>query len=155
MFSEIESIGVGCPGMIKSPEGIIKLSPNLSFLENYPLKEKLEAQFKKPVTLENDVNAGIYGEQQFGAAKDFQNVVGVFMGTGIGGGLIINGQLFRGSNGAAGEIGHMFMNLPSFLDTGEKFGTLEDLAGRLRISSEAVLIAMKQKAPALYNAVWC
>lgn len=152
-ISEISSIGLGCPGMIDFSRGVIKLSPNLSFLENYSLKEKVEDYFKKPVTLENDVNAGIYGEQQFGAAKNFQNVVGVFMGTGVGGGLIFNGELYRGSGGAAGEIGHMFMNLPSFLDTGEKFGTLEDLTGRLKISSEAVFIAMKQQAPHLYQEI--
>lgn len=151
--SEISSIGIGCPGMIDFSHGVIKLSPNLSFLENYPLKEKIEEYFKKPVTLENDVNAGIYGEQQFGAAKGFKNVVGVFMGTGVGGGLIFNGELYRGSSGGAGEIGHIFMNLPGFLDTGEKFGTLEDLTGRLRVSSEAVLIAMKQQAPHLYSEV--
>lgn len=146
---QLSAIGVGCPGMIKNPQGIIKLSPNIAFLENYPLREKLSRLFRVPVFIENDVNAGLYGEQQFGAARGFRHVAGIFMGTGVGGALILNGKLYRGATGAAGEIGHTFLCLPSSLRNLDKSGTVENLTGRLAISTEAALLMMKQKAPAL------
>ncbi len=146
---DIRAIGVGCPGIIELPEGVVRISPNISFLKNYPLREKLARHFKVPVTVENDVNAGLYGEQQFGAARGFKHVAGIFLGTGVGGALILDGKLYRGATGAAGEIGHTFLTLPTFLPGGQKAGTVEDFMGRLRIASEAMLLVMKQKAPKL------
>src|SRR5690349_5449220 len=92
-LKQVAAIGMGCPGIIK--DGAVKLSPNISFLKNYPLRERLRRQFKVPAVVENDANAGLYGEQQFGAAKGYSHVCGIFMGTGVGGAFILDGKLYR------------------------------------------------------------
>ena len=95
-ISEVAYIGIGCPGMIDFKSGTGYLSPNIAFLKNFPLADKLRKSFHVPVLVENDVNAGLYGEHQFGAAKGYDHVVGIFLGTGIGGGIILDGNLYRG-----------------------------------------------------------
>ncbi len=147
----ITAVGAGCPGVIDPQTGIVQISPNLTFLKKCPLKSILQKAFHSPAFVENDVNAGIYGEQQFGAAKKAQHVLGIFLGTGVGGGLILNGKLYRGFTQAAGEIGHTFMNLP--FGSGLIRPTLENMTGRLALASEAGLLLMKQKAPHLYKDV--
>ncbi len=152
-LKEIQAIGIGCPGMIKNPDGIITLSPNISFMKNYPLAKKVKQRFKVPVVVENDVNAGLYGEHAFGAAKGVENVVGIFLGTGVGGAMILNGQIYRGTIGAAGEIGHTFLSLPSLVSSFDREGTLEAKVGRHAISSEAGALMLKQQAPVLFEQV--
>ena len=63
-----------------------------------------------PAVIGNDVQVGLYGEHQFGAARDYRHVLGIFMGTGIGGALILNGELYRGATGTAGEVGHLLLD---------------------------------------------
>lgn len=150
---QIQSIGIGCPGMIQNPQGVITLSPNISFMKNYPLREKVNRRFKVPVVVENDVNAGLYGEHAFGAARGVENVVGIFLGTGVGGALILDGKIYRGASGAAGEIGHTFLSIPSLLSSFDREGTLESKVGRHAISSEAGNLMLKQQAPKLYAQV--
>ena len=145
----ILAAGAGCPGIIDPDKGIVQVSPNLSFLKKCPLKSILQKSLKVPVTIENDVNAGLYGEQQFGAAKNAKHVVGIFLGTGVGGGLIFDGKLYRGLTLAAGEIGHTFMNLP--FGAGSIRPTLENMTGRLAIASEVGLLLLKQKSPHLFK----
>ena len=103
------------------------------------------------MVLENDANAGLYGEWKLGAAKGYRNVAGIFLGTGVGGAFILDGRLYRGATGAAGEIGHTFLGAPTLIDADEKISTVEGLLGRLRIASEAGLLILKQKAPKLYH----
>ena len=150
---QVRAIGMGCPGMLQNPAGAVKLCPNISFLKEYPLRMKLERRFKIPVRLENDVNAGLLGEQQFGAARGYDNVFGIFLGTGVGGAIVINGELYTGATGGAGEIGHTFLGVPSILEGRDSFPTVESMTGRLRIASEAGLLTLKQKAKALYRDV--
>lgn len=150
-WKHVAALGMGCPGMIELPQGIVRLSPNLSFLKNYPLRKKLMHRLKIPVTIENDVNAGLYGEFHFGAAKGCQNAVGIFWGTGVGGGLILDGKIYRGSTGAAGEIGHTFVNAPGLTDISSRSGTLESQIGRLALAADAGLLVLKQQAKVLYD----
>jgi len=150
-WKHVAALGMGCPGMIEQPQGIVRLSPNLSFLKNYPLRKKLMQRLKIPVTIENDVNAGLYGEFHFGAARGCQNAVGIFWGTGVGGGLILDGKIYRGSTGAAGEIGHTFVNAPALTDISDRSGTLESQIGRLALSADAGLLVLKQQAKVLYE----
>lgn len=150
---KISVIGIGCPGMIETKKGMVRLSPNISFMKNYPLKSKVENYFGIPVFVENDVNAGLYGESQFGAAKGYRCIAGIFLGTGVGGAFIFDGKLYRGVTGAAGEIGHTFINQPSFLPGEIKKGTVEALIGRHAISAEASLLILRQKASKLYKTV--
>lgn len=149
---DVAGLGAGCPGIIRNPEGRVDLSPNLPFLKNCLLRKELAARFGVPVAVENDVNAGLYGEQQFGAAKGARHVAGIFLGTGVGGAFIFNGELYRGLTGAAGEIGHTFLRTP-FESSGRPAvgATVEGMMGRLAISAEAGLLLMQQKAPALFE----
>jgi len=147
----IFSMGVGCPGIIEPKSGVIQISPNLAFLKKYHLKSALQKSLRVPVAVENDVNAGLYGEQQFGAAKNAKHVLGIFLGTGVGGALILNGELYRGFTQAAGEIGHTFMKLP--FGEEEIRPTLENMTGRLALASDAGLLLLKQKSPHLYKDV--
>jgi glucokinase len=146
---EVIGIGIGCPGFIDPDKGIIAGSPNISFLKNYPLAKRISKATGLPVTLGNDVQTGLYGEFQFGAARGYKNIIGIFMGTGIGGALILNGQPYRGTSGSAGEVGHIQLDpLGPACGCGQK-GCLEAFAGRLAIASEAAILAARRKAPHL------
>ncbi len=147
---QIRGAGAGCPGIIHNPEGVVRLSPNLPFLKNCKLRKILSALFDCPAVVENDVNAGLYGEQQFGAARGFKHVAGIFLGTGVGGAFIFDGKIYRGLTGAAGEIGHTYLFPPLGLSDPAK-ATVEGAFGRLAISAEAGLLLMQQKAPALFQ----
>lgn len=150
-LKSVGAIGVGCPGIISVETGKVVLSPNIPFLDNCPLKSKLEKLFKVPVAVENDVNAGLYGEYRLGAAQGYRHIVGIFLGTGVGGALILNGELYRGATGAAGEIGHTFLDCRAALGGALSQSTLENLTGRLSIAQEAAGLAIRQKAPALFK----
>ncbi|RKQ32497.1 ROK family transcriptional regulator [Oceanobacillus halophilus] len=101
----IIGIGVGVPGIISNDSKIL-LAPNLNW-RNIDLKEELESKFGVPVTIENEANAGAYGEKTFGIGKNHHNIIYVSVGIGIGVGLILNGRLYKGNNGFSGEFGHM------------------------------------------------
>lgn len=102
----IKGIGAGVPGIINMEKGEVVFSPNLPW-KNYNLKEEIEKKYEIKVTIGNDVNVGIVGEWKYGAGIGKKNIIGIFMGTGIGGGIVINDKLYEGSIGAAGEIGHI------------------------------------------------
>src|SRR6185503_5552915 len=94
------------PGAVDSDNSVVLQSPNLPSLVNYALKAELERRLGWPVFLENDANAAAVGEMWVGAARGCRDVVSVTLGTGVGGGVILDGKLWRGSHGSAGEIGH-------------------------------------------------
>ncbi|MFD2044800.1 ROK family protein [Ornithinibacillus salinisoli] len=98
-------IGIGVPGTV-SKSGEILLAPNLGW-KNVDLQTVLEEKYDLPVMIENEANAGAYGEKKFGVGKDFNHIVYVSVGIGIGVGLILNGHLYKGKNGFSGELGHM------------------------------------------------
>lgn len=103
--SEASSIGIGCPGICNSNLGIVEYTNNLGF-HNVPLKTDIEKEFDIPVYLDNDANAAAFGEFVAGAAKGARNAVVITLGTGVGSGIIIDEKIYRGTNFAAGEIGH-------------------------------------------------
>ncbi len=146
---EVIGVGLGCPGFINPETGVIAGSPNIPFLKNYPLAKRVSNLLGIPVTLGNDVQTGLYGEHQFGAAKGYENVVGIFMGTGIGGALILNGKPYRGTSGSAGEVGHVQMDPQGPACGCGHRGCLEAVAGRLAISAEAAIAVARQQAPHL------
>jgi glucokinase len=94
------------PGAVDCDKAIVVQAPNLPSLINFELKAELEKRLGWPVFLENDANAAAVGEMWLGAARGCRDVVSVTLGTGVGGGVILNGKLWRGSHGSAGEIGH-------------------------------------------------
>ncbi|WP_226642936.1 ROK family transcriptional regulator [Mesobacillus subterraneus] len=105
----IVGIGVGVPGIVNK-EGSVLLAPNLGWT-NIQLKEDLEKTFNVPIIIENEANAGAVGEQQFGAGLDYENILYVSAGIGIGVGIILNKELYQGKSGFSGEMGHMIIEL--------------------------------------------
>ena len=144
--TKIRGIGVGSPGPLDPVTGTIIDTPNLEW-KNFPLAKTLEKAFKVPVVVDNDVNVGTYGEWRFGEVSGCQNVVGVFPGTGIGGGIIIDGKLLHGFSGAAGEVCHMTIEVDvPFCGCGKR-GCLEALASRIAIASRVAAAAARGDAP--------
>ncbi len=150
--SQVAGVGIGCPGVIDEKRGAVVSSPNLAFMNKMPLAARIERACGMPVILGNDVNVGLYGEHQFGAAKDHDHVVGIFIGTGIGGAMILNGQLYAGATGGAGEIGHVHMDRDGARCGCGRQGCFEALCSRLSIATEAAGIAARQMAPELLEA---
>src|SRR5690606_37698855 len=105
--SEIESIGIAVPSVVDAEKGIVYNVVNIPSWERVELKTILEAEFGLPVAVENDANCFALGEHRHGKAKGLQNVVGVTLGTGVGSGLILDGKIYRGSNGGAGGVGYL------------------------------------------------
>lgn len=103
---EIISIGIGTPGTVDKKYGVIEYANNLGF-DNYPMKNMLSKYFDKPIYLENDANCAALGEAKAGAGEGVNNFVAVTLGTGVGSGIVLNGKILEGINGAAGEMGHM------------------------------------------------
>jgi glucokinase len=106
--NNIKAVCLGIPGSLNPFTGKIGLAPNLG-LKNFNIKKNLEKELDFPVLIENDANLGAIGIKNFGVGKDAKNMLAVFIGTGIGAGVIISGKLYRGSDFVAGEIGHMLV----------------------------------------------
>ena len=108
---KIQGIGIGCPGVVSTKKGIVENAPNLPGWKNIKLGSILKNKFGYKVHLENDANAAAIGELIFGAGKKFKSFVMVTLGTGVGGGIVFNKKIFRGEFGAAGEIGHISIDV--------------------------------------------
>lgn len=102
----VVAASVMVPATVDKAKAVVVQAPNLPCLDNFGLKQALEDKLGRPVVLENDANAAAVGEMWLGAARGFRNVICVTLGTGVGGGVILDGKLWRGSDGSAGEIGH-------------------------------------------------
>jgi len=102
----VAGIGIGVPGIIDMQSGLLRESPNLPGWADYPVQAEIERRLKTRVILENDANAAAFGEKWLGAAKDFEDMAMLTLGTGVGGGLVQAGAIWRGMNGMAGEFGH-------------------------------------------------
>jgi glucokinase len=103
----LKGIGAGVPGFIRMKDGFITSSNNLPYFENYPLRQEIEKKLGTHVILENDANAAALGEKWIGAGRDYDDLVLLTLGTGVGGGIISAGKIVRGFVGMAGEMGHM------------------------------------------------
>lgn len=141
---KLMGIGMAVPGLIDAKTGTILSLTNLG-IQNFAMGAHLGKRYDCPVFLENDVNAGVWGEYRLGAAKGYNHVVGAFVGTGIGGGLILDGRLYRGANGVAGEIGHMIVRAGGALCGCGQHGCLEALSSRLSLSKDAAAMAASGK----------
>ena len=145
---DLGGIGIGAPGPLDLNDGVIISAPNLGW-ENVQIKEELESHFNCPVVLMNDVDAGVYGEYRFGAGRGARCVLGVFPGTGIGGGCVYDGQIIRGETGSCMEVGHMQIAPDGPLCGCGRRGCLEAVASRLAISAAAAQAAYRGDAPNL------
>lgn len=103
----ISAVSVVVPGTVNVAEGVVVKAPNLPCLDGFRLAAALESELDEPVILENDANAAAIGEMWRGAAQGYRTIICVTLGTGVGGGIILDGKLWRGADGSAGEIGHI------------------------------------------------
>lgn len=109
--SQLAAIGVCCPGPLDHASGIVLDPPNMTGWVNVPLQKMLEARLNLPAPIEHDAKAAALGEFHFGAGKDVNDMIFVVVGTGVGAAIIINGELYRGANNSAGEIGHITVDM--------------------------------------------
>ena len=129
-------IGVGAPGPLDREKGIVIVAPNLGW-RDFPLRDRITSRLKMPATLDNDANCATVGEWWLGAARGGRNVVGITIGTGIGGGLIFDGELYHGSSDVAGEIGHTTIDVNGRLCKCGNYGCLEAYASGPAIATRA------------------
>ncbi|MCG8477980.1 MAG: ROK family protein [Spirochaetales bacterium] len=147
----LEAVGIAVPGPIDLDRGVVLDTPNVG-ISNFPLVDRLSEELGCVVLLENDVNAGLWGEYVAGAAKGMRHVVGIFPGTGIGGGLILDGKLYRGKSGAAGEIGHITVQTDGRRCGCGNHGCLETVASKTAIARDLALLAMNGQSKVLAEA---
>ena len=107
--SKIHAIASCAPGVIDQDAGVVLFTPNLPW-RDYDIRSAMEKRFGVPFYIGNDVNLGVLGEYKFGAGRGYRNIVGFFVGTGMGGGLILNGELYTGHQFKAAEYGHMILD---------------------------------------------
>jgi glucokinase len=131
----IQAVGIGAPGPLDPATGVVIFAPNLGW-RDVPLKAELEARVGFPTFVDNDVNVGTLGEHVFGAGRGVQNVVGIFVGTGIGGGIILQGELFHGASKTAGEIGHIIVKAGGPRCGCGTRGCLEAIASRTAMTKQ-------------------
>ncbi|MFY9255426.1 MAG: ROK family protein [Fuerstiella sp.] len=146
--SAVQGIGAGCPGPLDLKKGVILEAPNLGW-KNVPLQDYLSKEFNCPAEICNDVDAGVYGEYMAGAGRGARCVLGVFPGTGVGGGMVYEGKIFRGRKSSCMEIGFLQMATEGPTAGVGPVGTLEALASRLAIAAEAAKAVYRGKAPHL------
>lgn len=145
---KIAGIGLGVPGPVNVQTGSVLSAPNLGW-HNLPLQKILERACAAPVRVFNDVDAGTYGEYRFGAGEQARCVVGLFPGTGIGGGCVYEGRVFSGSEHTCFEFGHMQAVPGGRLCGCGRRGCLEAHASRLAIAADCAAAAYRGQAPAL------
>jgi predicted NBD/HSP70 family sugar kinase len=135
--SPVRGVGIGAPSIVTFETGTVVWAPSLGW-RNLPLKIRLEEAVGLPVFVENEVNLIALGESWQGVGQGLDNLICISLGAGIGAGIILNGQLFRGSHGAAGEIGYIIPNEGCLGRPYDEFGCLESLAGSTGIVQRAL-----------------
>lgn len=129
-------VGIGAPGPLDREQGLVLVAPNLGW-HNIPLRDRMTALTGLPAALDNDANCATYGEWWVGAAKGARNVIGMTIGTGIGGGIIFDGKLYHGSSDVAGEIGHTTIDQTGRRCGCGNYGCLEAYASGTAIAERA------------------
>lgn len=133
---DVIGVGIGSPGPLDTKRGVVLTTPNLGW-RNFPLRDRVGAATGLPATLDNDANCAIFGEWWRGAAKGARHVIGLTIGTGIGGGIVLDGKIYHGASDIAGEFGHMTID-PSGRRCGcGNYGCLEAYASGPAIAARA------------------
>ena len=150
--SDFIGIGVGAPGPLDRERGIVLVAPNLGW-KDFPLIDRIKARLHLPTTLDNDANCATYGEWWQGAARGGRNVIGLTIGTVIGGGLILDGALFHGSSDMAGEIGHTTIDLNGRHCKCGNYGCLEAYASGPAIATRAREVLVREEGESMMPAM--
>ncbi len=151
-LARLAGIGIGCPGPVDPLKGVIRTAVNLGW-DEVPIGKELTKRFGCPAWVLNDVDAGVYGEYRFGAAVKAHCAVGIFPGTGIGGGCVYDDRILHGRNVTCMEIGHTKITENSRPSGFAMTGTVESEASRLTIAAEAAKAAYRGDAPHLLEEV--
>jgi glucokinase len=141
-------VGIGAPGPLDREEGIVIVAPNLGW-RNFPLRDRIGKRLGLPATLDNDANCATVGEWWQGAARGGRIVIGMTIGTGIGGGIIIDGKLFHGTSDVAGEIGHTTIDLNGRHCKCGNYGCLEAYASGPAIATRAREVLVREETASL------
>ncbi|MBR9991158.1 MAG: ROK family protein [Gemmatimonadetes bacterium] len=134
---DFAGVGIGSPGPLNRATGTVINTPNLGW-RNFPLRDLISNGVSLPATLDNDANCATYGEWWLGAGRNVDTLVGVTLGTGIGGGIVLNGRIFHGVSDAAGEIGHMTIEANGRRCNCGNYGCLEAYASGPAIALRAI-----------------
>lgn len=145
-------VGVGAPGPLDRERGVVVVAPNLGW-RDFPLRDAIADHIRLPATLDNDANCATLGEWWRGAAQGARNVVGITIGTGIGGGIVIGGQLYHGSSDVAGEIGHTTIDSTGRYCRCGNYGCLEAYASGPAIALRAREALERDEVSALHKMV--
>lgn len=136
-LQQILAIGMGVPGPIASQEGMVIAPPIMPGWDGYPIRQDMEGKWKIPVSLNNDAELGVLGEWAYGAGRGEDHLAFIKVGSGIGAGLLLNGQIYQGATGSAGEIGHLTIDENGPLCDCGSTGCLEAVAGGKAIARQA------------------
>lgn len=136
-LQQIFAIGMGVPGPIASQEGMVIAPPIMPGWDGYPIRQDMESKWKIPVSLNNDAELGVLGEWAYGAGRGENHLAFIKVGSGIGAGLLLNGQIYQGATGSAGEIGHLTIDENGPLCDCGSTGCLEAIAGGKAIARQA------------------
>jgi glucokinase len=148
---DLGGLGVGAPGVVDSKTGTLSHAPNLPGWDApFPLAPELSARVGAPVYLGNDVGVAVDAEFHLGAGKPYRSILGVWWGTGVGGGIVLDGERWRG-RGAAGEIGHMVVKLGGRPEPNGLRGTIEAYAGRAAMEARARRLAARGEKTKLFE----
>lgn len=151
-FTAVRSVGIGVPGPVDPATGIVSTAPNLNWT-NVPVRRMLEHELGVPVAVGNDVRVATLGEHRLGAGRGRNRLVTFFVGTGIGGGLVIDGKLYPGAHNAAGEIGHTFVSPGGPRCGAGHRGCLEAMASRTAMQRDILSAIAHGKKSALTHIV--
>ena len=135
--ADFAGVGIGSPGPLNRPTGTVINTPNLGW-RNFPLRDLISNAVNLPAVLDNDANCATYGEWWLGAGRNVNTLIGITLGTGIGGGIVLNGEIFHGVSDSAGEIGHMTIEANGRKCPCGNYGCLEAYASGPAIARRAI-----------------
>jgi glucokinase len=146
---KVKVVGVGCAGDIDMKRGVVRRSPNLGFLDGFEIRKRVERLTGVRTFVGHDVQTGLYGEFKLGAARKARHVIGVWLGTGVGGAIIIDGRLHVGATGLAGDLGNYLLHASTPAADSPRKEVLDSVASRPAIAGVAAMLAAKHRAPML------
>src|SRR6266853_5565417 len=146
---KLAGIGIGVPGIIDMESGMLRESPNLPGWANYPVQQEIERRLGTSITLENDANAAAFGEHWLGAGQPVDSLCMLTLGTGVGGGIVLDNQIWHGMTGMAGEAGHINVEPDGHPCGCGSHGCIEQYASATAIKRMAMEAIATGKAPQL------
>ena len=151
-IGEVEFIGIGLPGTCDREKGIVEYAPNINF-KNVNISEEMKKYFDKPIYIDNDANCAALGESISGSARNFNSSITVTLGTGVGGGIIVDKKIVAGAFGGAGEIGHQIIKIDGELCGCGNRGCFETYASATALIRDAKIAAKKNPSSKMLDLV--